>query len=70
MVPAVWPEANGQYADPVKAVKNAILAGRVTGVFLDSDAVWKRSSGSAPQWAKVMTITHKIGQHIFYVKKV
>ena len=50
MVPAVWPEANGQYADPVKAVKNAILAGRVTGVFLDSDAVWKRNSGSAPQW--------------------
>jgi hypothetical protein len=38
MVPAVWPEANGQYADPVKAVKNAILAGRVTGVFLDSVA--------------------------------
>ena len=25
---------------------------------------------SSPQWAKVMTITHKIGQHIFYVKKV
>lgn len=25
---------------------------------------------SSPHWAKVMTITHKIGQHIFYVKKV
>ena len=25
---------------------------------------------ASPSWAKVMTITHKIGQHIFYVKKV
>lgn len=50
MIPAVWPEGVGQYQAPLQAVKNVLMVGRVTGVFLDSDAVWKRNSGSAPQW--------------------
>ena len=64
MVPAMWPEVDsGLYAGPMKAVRKAMLAGKVNGVFTAAEAVWKSRNGSAPEWKHFEVIPTAVPLH-------